>query len=122
VLYDSAADETTMENHANRPEVLQAMTAGEGESARPSATMGVETLYYARRLSDGAVIRISESQKNIAGMVYGTLPALLGLSALTLLLTSLLSRALTRRVVAPLNVLNLDDPLNNTAYDDCRRY
>ncbi len=118
VLYDSAADETTMENHANRPEVLQALAAGEGESARPSATMGEETLYYARRLSDGAVIRISESQKNIAGMVYDTLPALLGLSALTLLLTSLLSRALTRRVVAPLNALNLDDPLNNTAYDE----
>ncbi len=118
VLYDSVADEATMENHADRPEVLQARSTGVGESTRPSATLGEETLYYARRLKNGSVIRVSESQKNIAGMVYGTLPALLGLSALTLILTSILSRMLTRRVIAPLNALNLDDPLNNAAYDE----
>ena len=118
VLYDSAADETTMENHANRPEIQSAFKTGEGESARASETMGVETLYYAKLLQDGTVLRLSATQKSIGGMVYNSVPALIGLSLFTLIMVFVLARRLTRRVVAPLNALNLDEPLSNTAYDE----
>ena len=62
VLYDTQADASSMESHADREEVQQALKTGEGESTRYSATLLQKTLYYARRLGDGTVLRISVSR------------------------------------------------------------
>ena len=78
VLYDSLADESSMENHAQRPEVVEAMQTGEGQSGRYSETLGEETLYHSVLLADGSVLRLSVTQSSIWG-VMGTiaLPCLL---------------------------------------------
>ncbi len=118
VLYDSAADSTAMENHAGRPEIMQALQSGAGKSARPSDTLGQERLYYAQRLADGTVLRLSDTQKSIWGVLMSLVPALIGMTALTLIICALLARGMTRHIVRPLNSLNLDEPLNNDVYDE----
>lgn len=62
VKYDSGSDKSTLDNHAAREEVRQALEAGEGQSTRYSATLMQKTMYYAKRLDDGSVIRISVSR------------------------------------------------------------
>ncbi len=118
VLYDNAADPSQMENHASRPEIAAAISQGTGKSTRYSATQMVQILYYAQRLDDGTILRISVAQKSVWSMIQTAMaPAILIL--LLLAFASLfLSRSLARRIVSPINALDLDHPLDNTAYDE----
>lgn len=118
VLFDSASDASKLENHADRPEIAKALASGVGTSARYSDTQLARILYYARRLPDGRVLRVSTTQKSVLGMLTGLLPAaLLILLALTLL-SVLYSRLTAARIVYPINTLDLDHPLGNAAYDE----
>ncbi|HWR23392.1 MAG TPA: ATP-binding protein [Feifaniaceae bacterium] len=118
VLYDSSADASNMENHGDRPEVAAALEKGAGESARPSETLGLETLYYAEKLPDGNVLRLADTQASVWGVLWRMLPAAIGTLVLTLCICVLLARRMTRHIVSPLNALDLDDPLNNEVYDE----
>lgn len=118
VLYDSDADPAQMENHIDRPEVIAALEMGTGESTRPSETIGKETLYYAKRLQDGNVLRLADTQASVWGVLWRMLPALVGTLILTLMICVLLAKRMTRRIISPLNALDLDDPLNNEVYDE----
>lgn len=118
VLYDDEADENTMENHADREEVREALADGRGESVRYSKTLLEKTVYCAMRLSDGSVLRISVSRATMGVLLLGMLQPILLVMIVALLLAMFLARGIARRIVQPLNELDLDDPLNNDTYDE----
>ena len=118
VLYDTQADASSMESHADREEVQQALKTGEGESTRYSATLLQKTLYYARRLGDGTVLRISVSRATAGLLILGVLQAMLLVLAAALILSGVLARRLSKRIVDPLNRLDLDHPLHSGSYEE----
>ncbi len=118
VLYDTQADASSMESHADREEVQQALTTGEGESTRYSATLLQKTLYYARRLGDGTVLRISVSRATAGLLILGVLQPMLLVLAAALILSGVLARRLSKRIVDPLNRLDLDHPLRSGSYEE----
>ena len=118
VLFDSDAEAGEMENHLERPEIQQALTSGTGSSTRQSDTLGEMTIYRAIRLDDGTVLRVSGTQKNVLGMVLQLIPAFLALIVVTVILSALASRQATKRIVAPVNALDLDHPLDNDVYEE----
>jgi len=118
VLYDTQADASSMESHADREEVQQALKTGEGESTRYSATLLQKTLYYARRLGDGTVLRISVSRATAGLLILGVLQPMLLVLAAALILSGVLARRLSKRIVDPLNRLDLDHPLHSGSYEE----
>lgn len=113
VLYDNESNAATMENHLEREEIKNALRNGIGEVTRYSKTMMTRMDYVARRLSDGSVIRLSRDQYSIPTILISMLQPILICVAIALGLSLYLSFRLTRRVVLPLNNLNLDDPMSN---------
>ena len=118
VLYDTKADAAAMENHAQREEVRQALTNGTGESSRYSATLLEKTLYYARRLPDGTVLRLSASRVTMGVLLLSMFPAILAVIAVALILSGILAGRVSRRITRPLNTLDLEHPLENDAYEE----
>ena len=118
VLYDTRTDAETMENHAQRQEIRQALLAGQGESSRYSSTLLEKTLYQAQRLEDGSVLRISISRATAGVLVLGMLQPLLVVLAVALILSALLARRVARHFVKPLNELDLEHPLDNDTYEE----
>ena len=118
VLYDTRTDAGSMENHGQRQEIQQALLAGQGESSRYSATLLEKTLYQAQKLADGTVLRISISRATAGMLVLGMLQPLVIVLALALGLSALLARRLARHIVAPLNQLDLEHPMDNDTYEE----
>ena len=118
VLYDTRADENTMESHADREEIREALVGGEGESARYSSTLTEKTIYYARRLADGTVLRISVRQVTAVTLLLGVLQPVLVVAVIAIILSALLAGRAARRIVAPLNRLDLDHPMDNEVYEE----
>ena len=118
VLYDTQADASTMENHASREEVQQALAAGEGESSRYSQTLLEKTIYVAKRMDDGSVLRICVSQQTLAVLLLGMLQPVLVILLIAVIFSALLAKRLSRRIVEPLNAIDLDHPLEAKAYDE----
>lgn len=118
VLYDSVSDSGTMENHLQREEIRQALSDGLGESSRYSSTLMKQYLYCAQRLSDGTVLRLSVSHNTILVLLFGMLQPILIVIAVALVLSFLLASRLSKRIVEPMNKLNLDEPLENEGYDE----
>ncbi len=118
VLYDTKADASAMENHAQRQEVRQALETGVGESSRYSATLLEKTLYYAQRLPDGTVLRLSASRVTVGVLLLSMLPAILAVIAAALVLSGILAGRVSKRIVEPLNRLDLEHPLENDAYEE----
>ena len=118
VLYDTQADAASMENHASREEVQQALATGEGESSRYSQTLLEKTIYVAKRLPDGTVLRISVLRQTLAVLLLGMLQPVLVVALAAVILSALLARRLARRIVEPLNAIDLDHPLDANAYDE----
>ena len=118
VLYDAQADETTMENHADREEVREALANERGESQRYSSTLLEKTVYCAKRLADGSVLRISVSRATMAVLILGMFQPILATLLVALALAFWLAKRLSARIVEPLNTLDLDHPLENRSYDE----
>ena len=118
VLYDTKTDAESLENHASRAEVSQALATGTGESTRYSSTLMEKTMYYAQRLADGTVLRISISRATVGMIAVGMIQPLLIVLIVALILSGLLARRLSRRIVDPLNSLDLEHPLDNDAYEE----
>ena len=118
VIYDTKTDAESLENHASRAEVSQALTTGTGESTRYSSTLMEKTMYYAQRLDDGTVLRISISRATVGMIAVGMIQPLLIVLIVALILSGLLARRLSRRIVDPLNSLDLEHPLDNDAYEE----
>lgn len=118
VLYDTQADAASMENHAGRAEVSQALLTGAGESTRYSATLLEKTSYYASRLPDGTVLRISVARQTLALLLLGMLQPTLIVVLAAVALAAFLATRLSKRIVDPLNAIDLDNPLEAKAYDE----
>ena len=118
VLYDTVTDAESLENHADREEVREALAGGEGESSRYSSTILQKTMYCARRLTDGSVLRISISRATAGVLLIGMVQPILIVVIVALILSAVLARRLSRRIVRPLNELDLEHPLENDAYEE----
>ena len=115
VMYDTIRPDTPEENHAGREEVKRALETGEGRSTRYSTTLLEKTIYYARRLTDGSVLRMSISGATTGYLALGVVQPALLVFVLALILSSFLARRISNRIVEPLNHLDLDHPLDNAA-------
>ena len=118
VLYDSEADEASMDSHAQRPEVIAALAEGVGESTRYSDTLSEMTIYYARRTADGNVVRIASTRSSVLGVFLNVAPQIVGMLLAVTALSLLIARHSARQIVQPINNLNLDEPLENDVYDE----
>jgi two-component system phosphate regulon sensor histidine kinase PhoR len=118
VLFDTVADAATMENHTDRAEVKAAFENGEGESSRTSSTLAEKTLYHAKLLSDGTVVRVSVTQYTIMRLVMGMIQPLCIVLAVALVFSAVLASRLSKKIVKPLANLDLEQPLDNDVYDE----
>ena len=118
VIFDSEADPATMENHANREEIIEARTYDFGSSTRESSTMMEQTVYEAKSLEDGSVLRISINRATKLMLILGLLQPIGILLIVAIAVSALLARRMAKRVVEPLNNLNLEEPLENEAYEE----
>ena len=118
VLFDTNESAKDMVNHGDRLEVQEALSAGESSSVRYSDTWARRTLYYARALDDGTVLRISIRQATAPALALAMLWPILLIGIFAALLSSVLASRMAKRIVQPLNALNLDHPLENDAYEE----
>lgn len=116
VLFDSAADAATLENHADREEVREALLSQAGESARYSATLAETTFYHAQRLPDGTVLRTARTQRSVLLLLLDMAPALLAVLAATAAVAGVLSARAARRIVEPVNAIDLNRPETGAVY------
>ena len=118
VLFDTVEPAESMENHGSRAEIREAFAAGESSSVRYSNTLTERTLYYAKALNNGTVLRISVSQATELTLVLVMLQPILLVAVIAVTLSAVLAHRMARRIVQPLNSLDLDHPLENDAYEE----
>lgn len=118
VLYDTQADQAAMENHLDREEIRQALREGSGSAVRYSATLTEKTVYEAVLLRDGSVLRLSESSATTATLLLGILQPICVILFIAIILSAVLSHRMAKRIVEPLNRLDLEHPLQNDAYEE----
>ena len=118
VIFDSHADVVSMENHADREEIKEALVSGTGSSTRQSSTLTEQTIYEAIRLDDGSVLRISVSRATAIVLVLGMLQPIIIILVIALALSAWLAHRMAKRVVEPLNKLDLDNPMKNDVYEE----
>ena len=118
VLYDSVQDDTTLENHKNRKEIREAMETGRGEAVRTSDTLGEKTFYYALQLNDGTILRASQTIDNVLPTIRKILPYIIGIFLLMVAGAYLLAKWQTKRLIDPINHLDLEHPLENDVYEE----
>ena len=118
VLFDTQVDQTAMENHADREEIREAMGTGTGSAVRTSSTLTVQTFYEAHRLKDGTVLRISTSQESAWFLMIGMLWPVALIAMFAIGLSAVLARRMARKIVEPLNTLDLEQPLKNDVYEE----
>ena len=118
VLADSQVDVSKLENHGDREEVKQAETEGRGQSVRYSSTMTEKTVYYAQKLDNGQILRISADQFTIVTILLGISQPIAIVVIVAIVLSLILSTNVAKHIVEPINDLDLDDPMENTVYDE----
>ena len=118
VLFDTRVDEAAMENHADREEFREAFATGFGSAVRNSSTLTEQTYYEARRLSDGTVLRVSANQASAWALMMDLLWPIILIAVLAIGLSALLARRMAKKIVEPLNKLNLEQPLSNDTYEE----
>ncbi len=107
VLYDSNVNENVMEDHSNRQEVLEAKEQGEGYEIRYSDTLQEQTVYYAVKLKDGSILRLSSAYNTVFSILISMLQPTIILVVVIVVLSYLLSKRMARKIVAPINNLDL---------------
>lgn len=118
VLFDNQIDADEMENHGDREEIQEAFATGMGSSRRYSTTLTEQNIYEAVRLSDGSVLRISDSRLTPVVLVLGMIQPIAVIILAAILLSVWFATKMAKRVVEPLNQLNLDQPLTNDVYEE----
>ena len=118
VLFDTQADQTVMENHADREEIREAVETGCGSAVRTSATLTEQTFYEAQKLKDGTVLRISTNQESAWALMVDMLWPIVLTAALATVLSAILARRMAKKIVEPLNRLDLEQPLKNDIYEE----
>lgn len=118
VLFDNQAEAKTLENHAMRQEIMEAVAVGAGEAERFSDTLDKTTYYYAVRLEDGKILRLARTIDSIYKSVLQMLPIMGGIVIVVAFLASIVARRVTFNLIKPLDQVNLDEPLDNETYDE----
>ena len=118
VIFDSHADEKTMENHADREEIQEAFITGQGSSTRKSDTLTEQTIYEAMRLSDGSVLRFSVSRATALKLVLGLLQPIIVVLLIAIAFSAWLAHHISRKLMEPLNAVDLENPLENEVYEE----
>ena len=118
VLFDTQVDQTTMENHADREEILEAFETGHGSAVRNSTTLTEQTYYEAQRLQDGTVLRISTNQESAWALMVDMLWPVALIVVLAIGLSAFLANRMAKNIVEPLNKLDLEQPLKNDVYEE----
>ena len=118
VLFDTQADQTVMENHADREEIREAFETGRGSAVRNSTTLTEQTYYEAQRLQDGTVLRISANQESAWALMMDMLWPVVLIATLAIGLSAILANRMAKNIVEPLNKLNLEQPLKNRVYEE----
>mgnify|MGYP000862496413 FL=1 len=118
VLYDSSKKASGLDNHYHRPEVNEALKTGSGESRRYSSTLAETTFYYAVMTPDGNVLRLSNTRSSVLGIFLRIAPLLLLIMSGVAVVSLVIARLVSWRIVTPINTLNLDAPLENDVYDE----
>ncbi|CCX37547.1 putative uncharacterized protein [Clostridium sp. CAG:1013] len=118
VLFDNQADPASMENHADRKEVQRASTTGAGEATRMSDTLAEQTFYYAVKLENGQILRVACDTDSVFAAVLAVLPWIISAALVVTIFTVLFSNFLTKKIVAPINQLDLNAPADDGVYDE----
>lgn len=118
VRYDSQAEASSMENHGDREEVKEAAETGKGEAVRMSETLSEKTIYYALRLTDGSILRVSSTQYSVLALVYQLIVPVLWILLLMIILSGAFAFRLSKKVVEPVNNLDLEHPEENEVYEE----
>lgn len=118
VHYDSRRDAESLENHKDRPEIQAALRDGHGDNVRISGTVGKEMYYYALLLADGNVLRVSKTVDNLASTAWNIFPVMFGLGVLMLFLAWVFAKWQTARLIAPINAVDVEHPLDAPIYEE----
>ena len=118
VLFDSMAEKAEMDNHLNREEISEAIKTGWGSSARQSATLTEETLYEAKLLSDGTILRISTDRASVFSLLMGLLYPIILVMIAAVAISAIIAHKMAKKIIEPLNKLDLDKPTENNAYEE----
>ncbi|MBP0959079.1 MAG: ATP-binding protein [Oscillospiraceae bacterium] len=118
VLFDSQADKSSMDNHLDREEIKEAFETGKGSSSRRSATLTEKTLYEAVLLSDGTVLRISVNRASGFVLLLGMMYPVIIVIIIAVIISAVLAHKMSKRIIEPLNKLDLDNPTENDAYEE----
>lgn len=118
VIADSAADAGSMGDHSDRQEIVDAQKLGSGKSSRYSATLMQKTLYYAVKLDDGSVLRLSTVQNSVFAVLSGLIQPFVAILAIALIVSLVLSKRASKAIIEPINRLDLDNPEKNVAYEE----
>ena len=120
VLYDNTTDPKTMENHGNREEFIEARINGEASIRRYSSTIAKDTYYYAKRLNDNSVIRLSQTNDSVFALTLRLATPILWIFILATIVSAILANRLASHIAEPINSIDLDHPLANNSYEEIR--
>lgn len=118
VLYDTAADINSMDDHSNREEIRNAVEYGFAESSRYSDTLTTKMLYSAIRLDDGSILRISAGTDSIFALLKNILTPMMSIALLGMVLSSFLANRMAKGIVRPLETIDLENPAVNESYEE----
>ncbi len=118
VLFDSEVDQNQMENHLDRPEIQDALRFGKGQVTRLSGTIGKQTFYYAQKLDDGTILRVASTTDSIYSSMLHCLPWLIVVGVAAFLVAMFLAKWQTKKIVVPINNLDLEHPEDGEVYDE----
>ena len=118
VLYDSGKQEEHLENHLDRPEIQEALKSGSGQDVRRSETLDQDMFYYAVRLDNGTVLRVSKNMETVFSTAMSILPMMGVVACCMVIFALLLAKWQTAKLIYPINHLNLAEPLENDMYEE----
>lgn len=118
VIADTSANEAELSNHADRQEVVDALKNGKGKSIRYSNTLAEKTVYYAMKMDDGNILRVSTTQYTVVTILMGLIQPILIVFVIAVVLSFVLSQKISKSIIKPINELDLDNPSNNEPYDE----
>lgn len=118
VLYDSGKREEDLENHLDRPEIQEALKTGSGHDVRRSETLDQDMFYYAVKLDDGTVLRVSKNMGTVFSTAMSILPMMGMIACCMVIFALLLAKWQTAKLIYPINHLNLAEPLENDMYEE----
>ena len=118
VLFDNRYDVSLMQNHSNRKEIKEAKENGTGESVRFSETLSNKTCYYALKLSDGKILRLSNSRASVFSTVITLLSPLCAIIIASIVLSYVLASIISKKLLKPINEMDIEKPIIEESYEE----